>query len=85
MKLEDAPPPGWYPDPEGGERLRWWEGDDWGEERRAPPITGELREAVQAVTEAAATASETAQEARDRARSAETDRVISQVRDVTRE
>ena len=25
-----APPPGWYPDPDGGPRLvRWWSGSAW--------------------------------------------------------
>lgn len=37
MKKADAPPPGWYPDPQGGTRLRWWDGLDWTEARRAPP------------------------------------------------
>ncbi len=42
MKLADAPPPGWYPDPTGGPRLRWWEGSDWTDHFRAPPSQSEL-------------------------------------------
>jgi hypothetical protein len=42
MKLADAPPPGWYPDPEGTSRLRWWEGTDWTDLYRARPTTTEL-------------------------------------------
>jgi hypothetical protein len=41
MKVEDAPPPGWYPDPEGYTRLRWWEGTDWSDRFRAPPTPSE--------------------------------------------
>ncbi len=41
MKLEDAPMAGWYPDPEGYTRLRWWEGADWGDHYRAPPTPSE--------------------------------------------
>lgn len=37
MKRSDAPRPGWYPDPQGGARLRWWEGDDWSDRYRARP------------------------------------------------
>ena len=40
MRVEDAPPAGWYPDPEGGSRLRWWEGTDWADRWRAPPTPG---------------------------------------------
>lgn len=40
MKVDDAPPPGWYPDPTGGSRLWWWDGSDWTDERRAPPNPG---------------------------------------------
>lgn len=40
MHVRDAPPPGWYPDPEGGSRLRWWEGTDWSDRYRAPPTAG---------------------------------------------
>ena len=38
MRLEDAPPPGWYPDPEGTSRLRYWEGTDWTDRFRPRPI-----------------------------------------------
>ncbi len=41
MKVEDAPPPGWYPDPEGYTRLRWWQGSDWSDRFRAPPTPSE--------------------------------------------
>jgi hypothetical protein len=37
MKRSEAPQPGWYPDPAGGSRLRWWEGDDWSDRFRARP------------------------------------------------
>ncbi|HWL45887.1 MAG TPA: DUF2510 domain-containing protein [Ilumatobacter sp.] len=41
MRLEEAPPKGWYPDPEGSTRLRWWEGDDWTNQYRAYPSNEE--------------------------------------------
>lgn len=37
MRKVDAPQAGWYPDPIGGARLRWWNGLDWTEARAAPP------------------------------------------------
>jgi hypothetical protein len=40
MRIDDAPPAGWYPDPEGGARLRFWEGTDWSDRWRAPPTAG---------------------------------------------
>lgn len=40
MRLADAPKAGWYPDPEGGSRLRYWEGTDWSDRWRAPPTAG---------------------------------------------
>ena len=40
MRVEDAPPAGWYPDPAGGSRLRYWEGTDWSDRFRAPPTAG---------------------------------------------
>lgn len=37
MKRADAPRPGWYPDPTGNHRLRWWDGTDWTDHRRIRP------------------------------------------------
>jgi len=42
MRKVDAPPPGWYPDPEQRTRLRWWDGLDWTDIRRAVPSDAEL-------------------------------------------
>jgi hypothetical protein len=42
MRKVDAPPAGWYPDPDGKTRLRWWDGLDWTDIRRAPPSNAEL-------------------------------------------
>ncbi|MFN3258798.1 MAG: DUF2510 domain-containing protein [Ilumatobacter sp.] len=42
MRYVDAPPAGWYPDPDGQTRLRWWDGFDWTDIRRAPPSDAEL-------------------------------------------
>ncbi len=42
MRRADAPAAGWYPDPQGGTRLRWWDGTDWSDRwrsRPAPPLT----------------------------------------------
>lgn len=42
MRKVDAPPAGWYPDPQSRTRLRWWDGLDWTDIRRAPPSSAEL-------------------------------------------
>lgn len=36
MRTSEAPPAGWYPDPTGRAGLRWWNGLDWTDHRRAP-------------------------------------------------
>ena len=42
MRAIDAPAAGWYPDPENRARLRWWDGLDWTDIRRAVPSDAEL-------------------------------------------
>lgn len=42
MRKADAPAAGWYPDPENLTRLRWWDGLDWTDIRRAVPSDAEL-------------------------------------------
>jgi hypothetical protein len=42
MRRSEAPAAGWYPDPEGGVRLRWWDGTDWTDRYRPRPSLGEL-------------------------------------------
>jgi hypothetical protein len=42
MRVADAPRAGWYPDPRGTARLRWWDGTDWTDTFRPPPTVGEL-------------------------------------------
>jgi hypothetical protein len=42
VKASEAPPPGWYPDPEGRSQLRWWEGTDWSDRYRARPTAASL-------------------------------------------
>lgn len=48
-------PPGWYPDPSGGTRLRWWDGSDWGDHfRTRPPHSDRVAADLQAAAQAAA-------------------------------
>ena len=42
MRRVDAPRAGWYPDPESRTSLRWWDGLDWTDVRRAPPSDAEM-------------------------------------------
>lgn len=56
MRLADAPPAGWYPDPAGGSRLRWWEGTDWTDHYRPRPTVSEIDQTFAYHGEAAASA-----------------------------
>jgi hypothetical protein len=51
MRIADAPPPGWYPDPEGGSRLRYWEGTDWTDRFRMKPLDAHLSAVIAAAQE----------------------------------
>ena len=46
MRRVDAPAAGWYPDPENRTRLRWWDGLDWTDIRRAVPSDAEIASAA---------------------------------------
>lgn len=39
-------PAGWYPDPSGGPRQRWWDGVSWTENYSAPQVTAPVGEPI---------------------------------------
>jgi hypothetical protein len=80
MKQADAPSAGWYPDPQGATRLRWWDGEDWAPQYRAPPTPSELHR--RAATRMPA-APETARPAAALSRS-DMEELVAQARQVAR-
>ena len=82
MKMSEAPPAGWYPDPQGGARLRWWDGTDWTGRYRPRPTPAELQRTSRRTTDRGGS------EAPDRARAdlvrPEVDEIVAQVRQVAR-
>lgn len=88
MARVEPPPSGWYPDPEGGSRLRWWLGTDWSDRYRPPPTPAELQRVG---TPPAAGATPTTKTAplvpgggRTGLQRAEVDEIVAQVRQVAR-
>jgi hypothetical protein len=88
VRRADAPPAGWYPDPAGGARLRWWEGTDWTDDYRAPPSPaereilarhGNLKAAATRLPEVPSAVREATRLSR-----ADTEEVIAQVRQAAR-
>lgn len=92
MRRVDAPVAGWYPDPRDRSRLRWWDGLDWTDVRRAPPSAAETQLAQQTAAVASAAAATVAGTrpragglATDRSASRqETQEIITEVRNAAR-
>ncbi|HYN34916.1 MAG TPA: DUF2510 domain-containing protein [Ilumatobacteraceae bacterium] len=92
MRRDDAPRPGWYPDPESRTALRWWDGLDWTDARRAPPSQAELQsfessaafEAAHRYIPPATALMSAAAAAGSRAQRPDSQQVIEEVRKVTR-
>ncbi len=86
MRRVDAPLAGWYPDPQNPTRLRWWDGLDWTDIRRAPPSDAELSRYEELTALSGGRRPERfVQDATDRAvNRAETQQLITEVRNVAR-
>jgi hypothetical protein len=85
MRTSEAPSAGWYPDPQNRTRLRWWDGTDWTDVRRAPPSEAELQRFSAA--HPAVSAGQTIEEMRAAAGAAsrvDAQQIITEVRNVAR-
>lgn len=88
MRRADAPAAGWYPDPQGGPRLRWWDGTDWSDRWRSRPApsvtTATAGLPFDAVGEAARTAARSAGASGLRPPRVDQRDLVDQVRQVAR-
>jgi uncharacterized protein DUF2510 len=84
MKLADAPRSGWYPDPDGGSRLRWWDGTDWTGNYRARPTEHELAGQAQPPTVAARPSGSPVTSEQVSSVRRDADAIIAEVRQVAR-
>ena len=84
MKITDAPRAGWYPDPTGSARLRWWDGTDWTDTFRPPPTVGELARAKITPIDVPHTAASAAQAAKGQLSRTDMETVVAEVRQVAR-
>jgi hypothetical protein len=79
----EAPAAGWYPDPKGGVRLRWWDGADWTDRFRAHPVRSH-RSLQQPDAAPLPGTGESPLTQRRLAQRADTEAIIAQVREATR-
>ncbi len=84
MRRDDAPQPGWYPDPELPSRLRWWDGGDWTDIRRPRPTDVEMPEVPMPSAEAVRAAAGSPMSTPGGLSREDTQQIISEVRDVAR-
>lgn len=73
-------PKGWYPDPSGGTRLRWWDGEDWTDHYRTRPLDS----FGHGLADVEVPAARAAQAAAGGLGPREVDRIVGAVQDTTR-
>lgn len=84
MRVADAPPAGWYPDPRGGVRLRWWDGSDWTDDYRSRPSAAQTALAAMTPPRSAPPAGAPAAPSGRHLSRVETEEIITQVRNAAR-